>query len=67
MGGLDNKSKFHFVHSKKVCTPLNVEGLGIRSLLSIRCYWESGHGSMLWKEMLFGNRLWIKKQYFGRQ
>jgi hypothetical protein len=34
VGGLDNKSKFHFVNSKKVCTPLNLEGLGIRSLLT---------------------------------
>jgi hypothetical protein len=39
---------------------LKVWELGV-CLLSIRLYWESGYGSMLWKEMLFGNRLWIKK------
>jgi hypothetical protein len=50
-GGLDNESKFHLVNWKKVCTPLSLEGLGIREHSpSIRLCWESGYGGMMWRE-----------------
>jgi hypothetical protein len=61
-GGLDNKSKFHLVNWKNVCTLLNFGGLGIRSLLTInQPLFESGYEGMLWRKRLFSSRLSINK------
>ncbi len=32
LGGLDNEPKFHLIFGKKVCTPIQLGRLGIRSL-----------------------------------
>jgi hypothetical protein len=38
---------------------MEVWGFGVRSL-SIRLCLESGYGSMLWRNRLFSDRLWIQ-------
>jgi hypothetical protein len=49
--GLDSKSKFHLVILIRFVLLFILEGWGSGvCLLSIRLYWESGYGGVLWRE-----------------
>ena len=55
---LNNEPKFHLVNRKKICTLIQLGGLGSGvCLFSIRLYWVSGYGGLLWRERPFGVRL----------
>jgi hypothetical protein len=66
--GLDDEPKFHLVNWKKVCSPIHLGGLGIRSLSTFnQSSWVSGCGDLLWRERIFGARLWIKSMGVWQQ
>jgi hypothetical protein len=54
-GGLDDEHKFHLVNWKKVCTPIQVEGLKIRSLTTFN---QALLGKWLWRFVVERKTFW---------